>query len=51
MSNHQGSTASLNAANDSGHFTSILSADTTVELDKNLTCPKCNHIVIHPVEC
>lgn len=32
-------------------FASILSGADCLELDKNLICPKCSHIVVYPVEC
>jgi len=43
---------SITGANESGQFSSILSNNAdSMELDKNLICPKCNYIVVGPVEC
>lgn len=43
----------MSSANESGQFSSMLSSGGPegVELDKNLICPKCSNIVVHPVEC
>jgi len=32
-------------------FASILSGSDSVELDKNLLCPRCHYIVVNAVEC
>jgi hypothetical protein len=42
-------------ANESGGFSSLLLAtgnsNDIVEIDKNIICPKCQYIVVNPVEC
>ena len=42
---------SISGANESDQFSSIVSNADSIELDKNLICPKCNYIVVGPVEC
>ena len=39
--------------NETGPFSSAFSNtnDTSLEFDKNLICPRCNYIVVNPVEC
>ena len=45
--------AGLSVANDSGQFSSLLSAANSeaVDIDKNVLCPKCSFIVVNAVEC
>ena len=54
-SNYGGMTQVLNAANESGGFSQLLLGNNhhsdLSEIDKNLICPKCQLLVVNPVEC
>ena len=45
----------MNAANESGGFSQLLLGanhpSDLSEIDKNIICPKCQLIVVNPIEC